>query len=58
MSGFQPLSAASLGKTNRYTLDKSLPYLSEVEEYSNGSLAARHDYGDDLVRMNRGSGVY
>ena len=57
-SGFQLLSAASLGKTNRYTLDKSLPYLSEVEEYSNGSLAARHDYGDDLVRMNRGSGVY
>ena len=29
-----------------------------VEEYAGGSLAARYDYGDDLVRMDRGSGLY
>ena len=39
-------------------MDTSLPYASVVEEYSNGTLAARYDYGDDLVRMDRGSGVY
>ena len=39
-------------------VDTSLPYASVVEEYSNGTLAARYDYGDDLVRMDRGSGVY
>ena len=41
-------------------MDTSLPYASVVEEYSGGSAtpSARYDYGDDLVRMDRGSGVY
>ena len=51
-------SAASVGTTTNYVVDTSLPYASVVEEYSNGTLAARYDYGDDLVRMDRGSGVY
>ena len=51
-------SAASAGTTTSYVVDTSLPYASVVEEYSNGTLAARYDYGDDLVRMDRGSGVY
>ena len=51
-------SAASLGTTTSYVMDTSLAYASVVEEYSNGTLAARYDYGDDLVRMDRGSGVY
>ena len=51
-------SAASAGATTSYVVDTSLPYASVVEEYSNGTLAARYDYGDDLVRMDRGSGVY
>ena len=51
-------SVSNVGTTTSYTVDTSLPYASVVEEYSNGSLAARYDYGDDLVRMDRGSGVY
>ena len=40
-------------------MDTSLPYASVVEEYSGTATApsARYDYGDDLVRMDRG-GVY
>ncbi len=52
------VSVTSGGTTTGYVVDTSLPYASVVEEYSNGSLAARYDYGDDLVRMDRGSGVY
>jgi RHS repeat-associated protein len=44
--------------TTSYLVDASLPYASVVEEYNNGTLAARYDYGDDLVRMDWGSGVY
>jgi len=51
-------SVSNAGTTTSYVVDTSLPYASVVEEYSNGTLAARYDYGDDLVRMNRGSGVY
>jgi len=51
-------SVSNVGTTTSYVVDTSLPYASVVEEYSNGSLAARYDYGDDLVRMDRGSGVY
>ena len=37
-----------------------MPYASVVEEYAGASTtpSARYDYGDDLVRMDRGSGVY
>ena len=40
-------------------MDTSLPYASVVEEYTGASTtpSARYDYGDDLVRMDRG-GVY
>jgi len=51
-------SAGNSTTTISYVVDTSLPYASVVEEYSNGTLAARYDYGDDLVRMDRGSGVY
>jgi RHS repeat-associated protein len=51
-------SASNLGTTTSYVVDTSLPYASVVEEYSGTTLAARYDYGDDLVRMDRGSGVY
>ena len=43
-------SASNLGTTTSYVVDTSLPYASVVEEYNNGTLAARYDYGDDLVR--------
>jgi len=52
------VSVSSAGTTTSYVVDDSLPYASVVEEYSGGSLAARYDYGDDLIRMDRGSGVY
>ena len=51
-------SASNLGATTSYVVDTSLPYASVVEEYNGTTLAARYDYGDDLVRMDRGSGVY
>ena len=53
-------SAANLGTTTSYVVDTSLPYGCVVEEYTGGSTtpSARYDYGDDLVRMDRGSGVY
>ena len=43
----------------RYVVDTSLPYGCVVEEYAGASTipSARYDYGDDLVRMDRG-GVY
>lgn len=44
--------------TTSYVVDSSLPYASVVEEYNNGTLAARYDYGDDLVRMDRAGGIY
>ena len=46
--------------TTSYVVDTSLPYASVVEEYTGASTtpSARYDYGDDLVRMDRGSGVY
>ena len=46
--------------TTSYVVDTSLPYASVVEEYSGTATvpSARYDYGDDLVRMDRGSGVY
>ena len=46
--------------TTSYVVDTSLPYASVVEEYTGTATApsARYDYGDDLVRMDRGSGVY
>ena len=52
-------SAANLGTTTSYVVDTSLAYASVVEEYSGTATApsARYDYGDDLVRMDRG-GVY
>ena len=52
-------SAASGGTTTSYVVDTSLPYASVVEEYSSTANvpSARYDYGDDLVRMDRG-GVY
>ncbi len=52
-------SASNLGTTTSYAVDTSLPYASVVEEYTGGSTtpSARYDYGDDLVRMDRG-GVY
>ena len=52
-------SAANLGTTTSYVVDTSLAYASVVEEYSgtNTVPSARYDYGDDLVRMDRG-GVY
>ena len=45
--------------TTSYVVDTSLPYASVVEEYNgtNTVPSARYDYGDDLVRMDRG-GVY
>jgi len=46
------------GVTTSYVVDTSLPYASVVEEYTGNTLSARYDYGDDLVRMDRGSGVY
>ena len=54
--------SSSTPTTTSYVVDTSLPYASVVEEYygstlANGTLAARYDYGDDLVRMDRG-GVY
>ena len=53
-------SAANLGTTTSYVVDTSLPYGCVVEEYSgtNTMPSARYDYGDDLVRMDRSSGVY
>jgi RHS repeat-associated protein len=53
-------SASNLGTTTDYAVDTSLPYASVIEEYAGGSavVSARYDYGDDLVRMDRGSGVY
>ena len=40
-----------------YLVDTTLPFASVVEEYNNGTLAARYDYGDDLLRQDRtGSG--
>ncbi len=54
------VSASSGGATTSYAVDTSLPYASVVEEYAGTSAtpSARYDYGDDLVRMDRGSGVY
>ena len=52
------MQVTSGGTTTSYTVDTSLPYASVVEEYSGSTLSARYDYGDDLVRMDRGSGVY
>ena len=46
------------GATTGYVVDTSLPFASVVEEYASSTLAARYDYGDDLIRMDRGSGVY
>jgi len=53
-------SASNTGTTTSYVVDTSLAYASVVEEYSGASTtpSARYDYGDDLVRMDRGSGVY
>ena len=53
-------SASNLGTTTSYVVDTSVPYASVVEEYAGASTtpSARYDYGDDLVRMDRGSGVY
>lgn len=51
------VTSSTSGTTN-YLVDTSLPYASVVEEYSGSTLAARYDYGDDLVRMDRGGGVY
>jgi len=56
-------SAGNSTTTTSYVVDTSLAYASVVEEYTgttlaNGTLAARYDYGDDLVRMDRSSGVY
>ena len=51
-------SVSNAGTTTSYVVDTSLAYASVVEEYSNSSLSARYDYGDDLVQMDRGSGVY
>ncbi len=50
-------SVASAGTTTSYVVDTSLPYASVVEEYSSATPSARYDYGDDLVRMDRG-GIY
>ena len=52
-------SASNLGTTTSYVMDTSLAYASVVEEYSGTATvpSARYDYGDDLVRMDRG-GVY
>ena len=54
------VSVSSTGTTTDYAVDTSLPYASVIEEYAGGSTAvsARYDYGDDLVRMDRSSGVY
>ncbi len=53
------VSVSSAGTTTSYAVDTSLPYASVVEEYAGTSAtpSARYDYGDDLVRMDRG-GVY
>ena len=52
------VSVSNAGTITSYAVDTSLAYASVVEEYSGTTLAARYDYGDDLVRMDRGSGVY
>ncbi len=52
------MQVTSGGTTTSYTVDTSLPYASVVVEYSGSTLSARYDYGDDLVRMDRGGGVY
>jgi len=54
------VNVSSGGATTSYAVDTSLPYASVIEEYAGTSAApsARYDYGDDLVRMDRGSGVY
>jgi len=52
--------SSAIPTTTSYVVDTSLPYASVVEEYTGASTtpSARYDYGDDLVRMDRGSGVY
>jgi len=52
------VGATTGGAAASYLVDTSLPYASVVEEYSGSTLAARYDYGDDLVRMDRAGGVY
>ena len=47
-------SVSSANPTVNYVVDTSLPYASVVEEYNGTALAARYDYGDDLIRMDRG----
>lgn len=53
------VSVSSGGTTTSYAVDTSLPYASVIEEYAGTSTvpSARYDYGDDLLRMDRG-GVY
>ena len=50
------VSVSNAGTTTSYVVDTSLPYASVVEEYTGtGTVpSARYDYGDDLVRMDRG----
>ena len=48
-------SVSSAGATINYVVDTSLPYASVVEEYNGTTLAARYDYGGDLLRMDRTS---
>ena len=49
---------SSTGTTTNYVVDTSLLYASVVEEYNGTTLTVWYDYGDDLVRMDRGSRVY
>ncbi|MBV9850709.1 MAG: hypothetical protein JO250_13630, partial [Armatimonadetes bacterium] len=47
------------GATTNYLVDTSLAFPSVAEERDgSGSLLARYDSGDDLVRMDRGGGTY
>ena len=47
------VSVSSAGTTTNYVVDTRLSYPSVVEEYNGTTLAARYDYGDDLLRMDR-----
>jgi len=56
-AGGNRVSTYTSGATNpvvNYVVDTSLPYGCVVEEYNGTALAARYDYGDDLLRMDRG----
>jgi RHS repeat-associated protein len=52
------IQLTTAGVTINYTVDEDSGYGNVVEERSSaGALTARYDYGDDLLRMDRGSAI-